>query len=1071
MASSEWQAALTRWGDALWRSALLATDDRAVAETTVVAACSRAFAAQPADIQAALYAELAREQRAIAAPWRYRLRRKHVLPRSLHGIAPRDRLLLDLWLLHGMSAERIAAIFDQTPPTIIARGAAVVARISGQPQPVEPTCVAHMQGWIAAQFGEPRPPDRHQCVTCVSVETAWRNTIEHVRREFRAAVERERLPQRVIKAIDAGLDQQQKTTRWWQQQRFMLPTLVALVGVLLVVLIMPAQPLSTTEAGTAPPGAARNLVQTTFERWSEVPPSGTRHWQVRAVPWNEPATDPSITDVWLTGGASAQHVVEVRRGDTLIEVQSGDGVSRLQFRAATGDSACPWELALENRLQAQTQLRLSPEQQRTVRDMRLRQGAFGTGYRALEQALAADDLRAFGTRRDGQTILTVAGYTDQRPGRQILLLIDPALQQLVAVQAIATVGDQTHVRDLWRLLQREDSSTVKATAPATDTTTPFDVLIDPACPALSSANTRSLRTLLDTSREPWYLPAVLPPGITRAAIIAPNLGFRSDDSRDQPVYSAVFIGPDRSLRVSAAYWRPNTSADSDQQRGPWRGSMQQTEPGVWRGTLRRALYATRPAFVPTIDLVARGWSEAELNTLIQSLSAVDIQLWQRLRAAFLDPQPLAPEVEALIVQAIDALALPPDRAVFGAAQITTRPAPEPALADPYAIPASVRFPPQLTRQQWLVSENGAITRFRDSYTLPDGSLHHALLNDGARLTLDNRADGWIGAEAVQDVDSMAPQQPGLSILSALLATSEPIALTGDGTNRAVLTQHSAAPVEERALPAVFGDNLPQPWIGDLPIGQLVRRVLIDQATRQPQELQIAWQLPDSTEIMLQQVVITARRPAQNPPDDLANLPPPPDDILRFNAIAYRWQQARTLQPPLSIHWLMSSLNFDADARSTLETSNLETPVSGIFGWPSEEIARLNWELLPATAIDQINIGTLQFNTWQDLSGVSALHRAQYSLAGGTVTLTVGPASLMRTLLRYPPQGMGWTQSERLPVVMKGSAREAWLLQDMRGSAVLIVEVDNTLVHIAGPADFLRGALLDELPKLVWFEIE
>ncbi len=89
-------------------------------------------------------------------------------------------------------------------------------------------------------------------------------------------------------------------------------------------------------------------------------------------------------------------------------------------------------------------------------------------------------------------------------------------------------------------------------------------------------------------------------------------------------------------------------------------------------------------------------------------------------------------------------------------------------------------------------------------------------------------------------------------------------------------------------------------------------------------------------------------------------------------------------------------------------------------------------------------------------------------------VTQGPKRLLRHILRFPATptnlpGSGWTSSRQIPIRVlrvRETPFVAWLLQDDE-TAVLVFEVDDLMVHIAGPPDYLKNELPNQLQTLVW----
>jgi hypothetical protein len=402
-----------------------------------------------------------------------------------------------------------------------------------------------------------------------------------------------------------------------------------------------------------------------------------------------------------------------------------------------------------------------------------------------------------------------------------------------------------------------------------------------------------------------------------------------------------------------------------------------------------------------------------------------------------------------------------------------RPAPG-FLSDPYHLPAAFRSPSRLDHRQWLVYAGDQATDFYDLLTRRDGSLYKAMVFDGARFVFDARADGWVGVDPAAAIDADAvPEQAGVEMLTMFLRGTRPIALS-DQAGAHVLEQESPETLDSLAY-EFFSRDLPSPWTADLPRGTILRRLRLDRASALPRELEIVHRDLRGGEQLLYRAVLRERRVLAAPADvTRLELPPQPDDTLRFTSTAHRWRRARTAFPPLSSHWLMSS--FDLPGRALLVDAALDhDPAHRILGWGAASPLQRDWELAPALPLGQLSIGALQSSNWHDLSRLSALHRAQYRVTadGPPIVITQGPRKLVRHILRYPRPAPGggaqtWTRSERHAISVQGRQRDGWLLYDDQFSAfVFEVPERDLMVHLVGPRDFLRTALPERLSQLIW----
>jgi hypothetical protein len=399
-----------------------------------------------------------------------------------------------------------------------------------------------------------------------------------------------------------------------------------------------------------------------------------------------------VTDVWLSAGNSAEHRIEVHRGKQLTEWQVADGNRRLNYGALPSESACPWTLSRPGKPTAAFSFRIAPDDQRAARDARLKQGAYGLGYLALQRALVAPDLRSFGTRVVASRTFATLIYSDTYWGRsqQVVLRIDPASGELYGVQTVSDTGAQARTRDLWRVDVREDVEFIPSPLPEWSEAERIDHLIDPTCLILAAGDVQDLRTTLDASNTRWYLPSTLPTGLVRGAMIAPPTPESADDAPASA--TAQFVGPGRFLTISPISWQPDIAGTSDVERGKWRiASRAQEDADITHMTLHLqhkhnagvfpqldpdasgwSLEQTIDNFVATIDVTAQGWAEDELLTVVDQLVPTSPAQWVQLRDQFVSPQLLEDTVRTTLEKAIAALEPPDEGTVITSAQTQTR---------------------------------------------------------------------------------------------------------------------------------------------------------------------------------------------------------------------------------------------------------------------------------------------------------------------------------------------------------------------------------------------------------------
>gem|GEM_PF-2196788 len=1070
MSTAPWRTGLTRWSDPVYWAALLLLPEPAAADIAFTKACCKVFSSPlPDDTEVALLHAL------ISQPRHRRLfARTSMLQGPLRRIAPLDRVLLSLWLLREMDAQRIAAAIGQPPEMVVTRLSQCIARVAGLGSR-EAACQTSLPNWIRTHVGLDALTTEHlrACETCRTASVAWQYAVDQLRATLRTWSAEQRPPSRCLTEIEKCLQERQSPSalRGWQthQTRY----LALGIGIALFVGWMVWPQSRQVEQAGAP--TAHALVQATLEAWTSSPSSSTLHRRVRALDGHMTGGKPVVTDIWLAGSENGRHRIEVRRGETLTEWQIGDGERRFNYGATWGAGSCPWDsTTLSPSTPASLSFRLSPEQQRAARDARLQQGAYGRGYAALRQAITAPDLRSFGRRSAEQRSLVVLSYTDVRATEpeQILLAIDPAAKQLHSVQVLAADTPQSPAHDLWRLEKVDQSVEPLSTRlPPWSRAVARSDLPDPGCPALRSNQVLSLRAIVGAPWQQWYVPNVMPTTLTRGAMLSLDVPVGSATTWGAPPGSSMrFVGPDRWVTLTAGTWMPNAGSSEDFKQGMWRVALRSTsDAGAWRATLRLTRDRYAPAFVPTVELAAHGWTRGEVLAFIDALTPITAGSWLELHPYFVEPRPLSPDVHLIVTRALQALQPSADQTNYTATEITIRPSPpSPALVDPYAPSATVRNPTTLHRYQWLVQRGSRTTNFYDIYKSSEGAVYQALIHDGVRSVFDNRAAGWVGVDSSQEL-SAVPEPPGVEMLTSLLRSTDALSVTEQPG--AWVLERSDDFTQEQLLYEFRSQELPIPWTEELQAGTLTRRLTLDQQTALPGKFQLVHRDQQGHETLLYQVMLTEQHRLDRPPGpELTVLPELPDDVLRFSSTAARWRRARIALPRLSSHWLTA--NLDAPQAPMLVDTRLDQQhISRVLAWPASDTIGEEWTLLPVTPLRQLNLGTLQATSWHDLSELSALHRAQYRIADVRLTVTQGPTRLLRNLLRYSASprsraGLPWTTSRELRVTIRGTLRDAWLLQDEQ-FASLVVEVDELILHIVGPADYLSDPLRQHLPSLVW----
>lgn len=1034
MIDSQFQA-LQRWSDTIYGFAVLLTDDRRAANVLTIQLSADLAATPRSSRDAEVYRRLLKH-----APHRPRRSGSSVLPHWLAALPADDRLLLAAWLLWDLDGSMLVAVTGSTRLDLATRLAATIRRCVAQlgltaPSLEDGALMIAISARLQAGASDLRP-----------VPIAWDSTIAEIRSRLAQIIAQEHLSQAGLVTIEAAVHDRQRRSMQsvWRRQAAWLMALF-LSATLLLLLIRPWS--TAAQTGAVAPINPRTAVARAIAGWT-VPRPGLRHQRVWSLDERLSPAAGVWSDLWLDG-ATARHRVEVWRNETLVEWQIGDGNTSLDYAADPTISACAWgqePTILSGRAHHYV---ASSDTQRAARDAWLQQSGYGIGYDLLQRALAASDLRSFGSQKDGPKILLVLGFTDTRAARQIILRLDPQANQLYTAYAINIGRGPVGRLDLWRLVLDESVATIATPPPAWNAgAAPDAPLLDPTCPALDPQSVLSARMLAGAS-WPWWqlrdLPRALPPTVTRAAILTSTPQDTRTALAPQDV-QAIFIGPGRRLNMRALLGRP-IFLQAPLPRGAWQIELTQA------GDRARVLLCRRPeAQTPctaTLELTAIGWNRADLLAFVDTLAPITADSWLALDAVTLDPAPLPPAAREVIGQTLARARPQSDATLYTQVIETNRIDPRRVeWRDPYHVPLAVLLPEQTIEERWQTIAAGTIRSWRWIRRTPDGTIVSAAVNDGRLQQSYTAADGTIWQRPATIPDSAADQTPASTLLTALFDTPAPITLAT--RNGMLVLQQTFPPNTAASAPAV--DLVPSNvWQGDLGQRTLVRRLWIDQATLQPDRLEIVAADPagGSSDVALYTIRLAASRYDSAPLAANLALPPlPPDTIVMAERPG-----VDPLVVNVPLEWRLPDR---------------------MLGWQPSATVTIDREQQPPVGDHEERLAPALSDGLYGLDRSELIRVTQYRLApsGAVVTIRQGARDLLRNALRYHARdlvgaNLSWTASTPLSVTIAGKPRQAWLLQSNAAPA-LVVEVDGVLLHITGPDPaFLSGPLLAELPQLVW----
>lgn len=709
------EQSLLRYGDDLYRLALLLAPDERRAGALVAVAVRRACQApMPPDepaLLAALVAALppagSRQERPPAGLARAALRPADApVLAALARLPRRQRLALGLLLLRDHDAEQAAAASGTDAEQLRQQLRDALAALAPQVAPdlppahfaetdVPEECLPTRR---ALALGSPllhtHPAIRGHlalCQECRAVERSWEQLSARVEETLRYTLREVALPGELVEQALAA-----PRARWLARLRAALgrPGLrLALVPlavlVLIAALVLPrARPAaSPTGATPATALAPQALAALALERLYTPPADGGRgvwhgRWRMR---WDFDTTVYANLngDLWLDP-ARGRHRVQLvhEAGGGPYEFELADGQQRLIYAATRlyADSLAPG--MAPDRL-APLNFQATPEQQGRALTARLDSGAWSSAGRYLRQALAAPDLKSWGRQRDadGATleVLGFRGYSPlgmppDTPGAPsqpatLLLSIDTASATLREVRELSgPPGSEQIGRTTWRFLGGEWVADPAAADRALDParawsgTSPLSSRSQPlASPDFPLLPAGAVEPLARTLVESWGwppLPASPPPG-ARAAVL------RAPPDTGSAERLAAYTGEGRLLVLSQVWSATAGSPPAAPGELLSQDDLQITLlPGSgmrYQALVRQTGRSDGQTLVrqsarldgQTLRINAQGYTRAELLALIRQLRPLSPAAFRAQQALFADPRPGDPQARALLLDLLD----------------------------------------------------------------------------------------------------------------------------------------------------------------------------------------------------------------------------------------------------------------------------------------------------------------------------------------------------------------------------------------------------------------------------------
>lgn len=1075
------ERARTRYAHAIYRTALLRDPQPGRAADAVVAAFSSidwASTALGEQIEARLVAALP----PLKKFGNWRSRPLAPLPAAFWKLSPQSRVALGLYLLRGMATPLVAIALARPlaeAQTLVLDG---IGRLSGErPDALPEEC----RRCRLLRLDDPFAERAHvlACDRCRTEIERWEQAASNLTAQLARAVGSQNLPRPVDEALSGLLVNEAVPPRVssWRSPLLWQTSLVLLVLLLFLGLWaggsmrserdMPATGSKIESAGGATPAQTpRQRVEAARAAYLQVPQGdGIVH---RSWEWTLDGPDVRFqADEWIDPSDPARHRMQVMRGQAVREWQVGDGESYLHYAGNISRWVCGPISSGEDRYGSQINVwQTSVIEQRSLRQARWQTARWSLGLRYLDIALQADALRSLGIAGSGdQAVLTLAAE-DLSINGTLLLRLDSNTNELHEVRGLRANNGQTEARTYWKTVSMEviprdvaEQQGILMAYPGT--VRPPQIIrtspiLDPACPLVAPEHTLSLPYVLALGLPLVGLPT-MPPEIESAMVVsgaARGLAQRERIPTDEQPLHVVYLGPGKRL-VFGSGPAMNLDEGPTVTAGPWAVQLEEVALGVWSGQMSLRSVASDELRVPSkpVSVWADGWTHQELLELLGTARVLNLNDWADAPDRFWEPIALDADTRARLIRIVAANIPRLPSALHQVTLTMVRQAPFAALlADPYHRPAP---PMPLHAEHWLQwDDRGNLERMQLLVTDRTGELVRVrqLVNPSL---YDYAADNnllYISPRQPPQV-----QLPAAKALAALLETKWIWTTTSEGNDVASHTLPFTNSTTSASVSSQLAENWGyDPWVNDLDPAYRTFRYEFD-----------------ADGLLLRSETLA-----------ILHVPPVADEAARYLATLPRGKSVVLQSTEFVTRSWHSSLPDNAFTWSTptnaiaidTATRRRSAPFSNrSVRTPAQAAARVPWPVwnwqdganVPVFQRARVafspNTGlpsdrTLNINQASSLGAAVEMH---YSTSEGSLHVIQGPAPILRQLLRQTAPR--WTTSEKHSVVIRGKAREAWLMRsgDMN-EYWTVIELGQVLLffHYHGP---LSGAvtLIEQLDDL------